>query len=109
MKRKIGKEPDGGSKKRKEVENDNSLASMFRKQKAVCDLNKARLTYNSQLQKGNQMGLGEAAQAEPVRRSENNTHPIAESDTVDANGCNSAKTKCGPELCAKTFRSGLCL
>ena len=30
------------------------------------------------------MGLEEAAHAEPVRRSENDTHPIVESDTDDA-------------------------
>jgi hypothetical protein len=42
MKRKVlGKDPDGGSKKRKEVGNDNSLASMFAKQQAVSALNKA--------------------------------------------------------------------
>ena len=29
MKRKVGKEPEGGSKKRKEVGNDNSLTLMF--------------------------------------------------------------------------------
>jgi hypothetical protein len=32
MKRKVRKEPEGGSKKRKEVGNDNSLSSMFAKQ-----------------------------------------------------------------------------
>jgi hypothetical protein len=31
MKRKVRKESEGGSKKRKEVGNDNSLASMFAK------------------------------------------------------------------------------
>ncbi len=40
MKRKVGKDPGGGSKKRKEVGNDNSLASMFAKQQAVSALNK---------------------------------------------------------------------
>jgi len=35
-------------------------------------------------QKGREMGLEEVAQAEPVRRSENDTHPIVESDTVGA-------------------------
>ena len=69
MKRKVGKEPVGGSKKSKEVGNDNSLASKFRKQQAACDLSKARLAYNAKLQKGKEMGLDEAAQAEPVRRS----------------------------------------
>ena len=56
-KRREGKEPEGGSKKRKEEANDNSLASMFAKQQAVCDLNKARDTYNTQLQKENEIGL----------------------------------------------------
>jgi len=32
MKRKVGKESDGGSKKGKEVGNDNSLVSIFAKQ-----------------------------------------------------------------------------
>jgi len=32
MKRKAGKEPEGGSKKRKEVGNEPPLASMFQKQ-----------------------------------------------------------------------------
>ena len=31
----LEKEPEGGSKKRKEVGNDNSLASMFRKQQTT--------------------------------------------------------------------------
>jgi hypothetical protein len=35
MKRKVEKEAEGGSKKRKEVGNDNSLAYMFAKQQAV--------------------------------------------------------------------------
>ena len=52
MKRKVGKEPEGGSN---------------------CDLNKARLAYIAQLQKGKEMRLDEAAQAEHVRRSENDT------------------------------------
>ena len=43
MKRKVGKEPEGGSKKRKEVGNDKSLASMFAKQQAVSALNKSSL------------------------------------------------------------------
>jgi hypothetical protein len=40
MKRKVGKEPEGGCKKRKDVGDDNSLASMFAKQQAVSALNK---------------------------------------------------------------------
>ena len=56
--------------------NDNSLASMFAKQQAVSVLNKARNAYNAQLQKGKEMGLDEAAQAEPVWQSEKDTHDI---------------------------------
>ena len=60
---------------------------MFRKQKTVNDLNHAREAYNALLQKVNELcylGLDEAAHAEPVRRSEIDTHPIVESNTVDA-------------------------
>ena len=53
-------------------------------EQAACDFNKARLAYNAQLQKGKEMGLDEAAQTEPVRRSENDTRVMVESDTVDA-------------------------
>ena len=63
---------------------ESPLASMFQKQQTVNDLNKARETYDAILEKGKQLGLEEAAHAEPVRRSENDTHPIVESDTVDA-------------------------
>ena len=66
MKRRVGKESEGGSKKRKKVGNANSLASMFAKQQAASDLNKAREEYNEQLQKGIEIGLEEAAQAESV-------------------------------------------
>ena len=41
IKRKVGKGHEEGSKKRKEVGNDNSLACMFAKQQAARDLNKA--------------------------------------------------------------------
>ena len=51
MKRKVEKEPEGGTKKRKEVWNDNSLASMFAKQQAVSVLNQERDTYNAQIQR----------------------------------------------------------
>ena len=44
----------------------------------------ARKAYNTHLQKGKELGLEEAAQAEPVRRSENDTHDIEELETVDA-------------------------
>jgi hypothetical protein len=40
MKRKVEKEPEGGSENRKEVGNDNSLSSMFAKQQGVSALNK---------------------------------------------------------------------
>ena len=50
--------------------------------KAVSDLNKIRDAYNAQLQKGKEIGLDEAAQAEPVRRSEKDTHDIQGTETV---------------------------
>jgi hypothetical protein len=37
MKRKVGKEPEGGSKKRKEVGNESPLACMFQKQQTAND------------------------------------------------------------------------
>jgi hypothetical protein len=52
MKSKAGKEPEVGSKKRKEVGNGIALVSMFPKQQAVNDLNQSREAYNTQLQKG---------------------------------------------------------
>ena len=39
---------------------------------------------NALLQTRKELALDEAAQAEPVRRSEHDTHPIVESDTDDA-------------------------
>jgi hypothetical protein len=47
-------------------------------------LQEARQAYNIQLQKGKELGFEEAAQAEPVRRSENDKHDIEELETVDA-------------------------
>jgi hypothetical protein len=41
MEHKVGKELEGGSKKRKEVGNEPPLASLFQKQQAVNYLNKA--------------------------------------------------------------------
>ena len=38
MKNKSGKDPEGGSKKRKEVENESPLTSMFQKQQTTNDL-----------------------------------------------------------------------
>ena len=61
MKRKVGKEPEGGRKKPKEVGNESALASMFQKQQTANDLQKARETYNAILEKGKQLGLDEAA------------------------------------------------
>ena len=60
MKDRVGKKPDGGSKKRKEVGNDNSLTLLFAKQQTVSDLNQSREEYNSQIQKGKEIGLEEA-------------------------------------------------
>ena len=40
--------------------------------------------YYAILEKEKQLGLEEAAHSEPVHRSENDTHPIVECDTVDA-------------------------
>jgi hypothetical protein len=57
MKRKVGKEPEGGSKKRKEV----PLACMFQKQQTANELKKAGEAYNAILQKGKELGLDEAA------------------------------------------------
>ena len=85
MKRKVGKETERGSKKRKEVGNDNSLAAfMFAKQQAVSVLKKARDTKNAQLRKGKEMGLDEAAhwQAEPVQVRKGHTHDIEGTETV---------------------------
>ena len=61
---------------------------MFARQQSLNDLNKAREADNAQLQRGKEMGLDEAAQAERVCRSENDTHPIVHCrvgyDTMDA-------------------------
>ena len=73
MKRKVGKEPEGGSKKLKEVGNESPLSSMFQKQQTVNDLQKTRESYTAILEKGKQLGLDEAAHAEPGAR-----HGIAE-------------------------------
>ena len=64
--------------------NVSSLVSMFAKQQAVSVFNKARDVFNAQLQKGKEMGLGEAAQAEPVHRSEKDTQDIEGTETVHA-------------------------
>ena len=59
-KRQEGKDPLGGSKERKEVVNDNPLASMFAKQKDVSVLNKVRDSNNTECQKGKEIGLDAA-------------------------------------------------
>jgi hypothetical protein len=41
----VGKEREGGSKKRKEVGNESPLVSMFKKKKTINDPNKTRMTY----------------------------------------------------------------
>jgi hypothetical protein len=104
IKRKVRKEPAGGSKKRKQLGNESPLASMFQKQHTAIDLSKAREAYNVLLQKV--LGLDEAAHAEPCApvRKQHTSH-----GRVGYSGCNSANTKCGPQLCAKAFRSGRCL
>ena len=84
MTRKAGNQPEGGSKKPKQVCNESRLASMFQKQQTTNDLQKARETYLSILEKGKQLGLHEEAHIEPVHRSENDTHAIVESNTDDA-------------------------
>ena len=59
----------------------------------------ARDTYtDAQLQKGKEMGLDEAAQAEPVSRSEKDTHDIERTATVHATVPNhSVDPKCIPK------------
>ncbi len=60
------------------------MDSMFAKQQAVSVLKKARDTKNAQLRKGKEMGLDEAAQAEPVSRSEKDPNDIEGTETVHA-------------------------
>jgi hypothetical protein len=55
---------------------------MFAKQQAVSVLNKASDADDEQLQRVKDMGLDEAAQAGPVRRSEKDTHDIEGKETV---------------------------
>jgi len=45
MKRKVGKGPEGGNKKPKEVGNESPLVSMFQKQQTANDLQKTREAY----------------------------------------------------------------
>ncbi len=57
--------------------NESPLASMFQTQQTADGLQKEQKAYNVILEKGKQLGLQEVAHAEPVRRSENDTHPIS--------------------------------
>ena len=83
---------------------------MFQKQQTTNDLQKARKSYNVILaQEGKQLGLEETTQTDPVNASENDTHPIVESDTHDATVDTTVPKKCEPELCVKSFPSGHCL
>ncbi len=79
--------------------NDKSLDSMFAMQQAISVMKKARDPYtDAQLQKGKEMGLDEAAQAEPVSRSEKDTHDIEGTATVHATVPNhSVDPKCIPK------------
>ena len=58
-------------RKREEVGDERALVSTFQKQQAVNDLNKARETYNAQLQKGNSVTKSsvQTRQRRPSRRS----------------------------------------
>ena len=99
-----GKDPEGGSKKRKEAANDNSLASISQvtKQQAVSDLNKARDAYNAQLQRGKEIGLDEASAGRACAKvRKGHTRHSRDGDGA----CNSAKTQCGPKVYPKAFRS----
>ena len=64
--------------------NESPLVSMFQKKQTASDLQKVQEVNNTILEEGKQLGLEEASHAEPVRRSENDTHPTVESDTDDA-------------------------
>jgi hypothetical protein len=57
MKRKVGKDPEGGSKKRKELGNESPLASMLQKKKIGNGLKKGRDSYNAIIEKGKEFGL----------------------------------------------------
>ncbi len=60
---------------------------MFAKQQAASALNKASEEHNAQLQKGIEIGLEEAEQAEPVRRSDTDTHDIGGTETKMRRPC----------------------
>ncbi len=109
MKHRIGKEPKGGSKKRKEVWNDNTLASMFANQQAASEqTNQEKNTMHS-FRKEKKLGWrtqAQAVKAEPVRRSEKDTHDIEGTET---GAYNSAKTQCRLHVFSKAFHFSHCL
>ncbi len=74
------------------------MDSMSAMQQAISVMKKARDPYtDAQLQKGKEMGLDEAAQAEPVSRSNKDTHDIEGTETVHATVPNhSVDPKCIP-------------
>jgi hypothetical protein len=86
MKHRIGKEPKGGSKKRKEVWNDNALSSMFANQQAASEqTNQEKNTMHS-FRKEKKLGWRTQTQSvkvEPVRRSEKDTHDLEARRPVD--------------------------
>ena len=49
---------------------------MFQKKQTINDLNIARESYNTQFQKGKELGLDEAVYDESMFRSDNDTRPI---------------------------------
>ena len=57
MKHKVEKEPEGGSKKRKEVGHDNSLASMFAEQQAVQCLEQSKRRIQYTVSRGKRNGV----------------------------------------------------
>jgi len=57
MKVKVGKDLEGGSKKREEAGNDNPLASTFARQQTVHDLHKDLEAYNITSSKGKRIGF----------------------------------------------------
>ena len=76
---------------------------MFARQQVVSDLNKAREAYNAQLQKGKEMGLDQAGQAETVRRSENDTYDIDGTETSETVHATVPKTSVDPRCIPKHF------
>ena len=70
------------------------------------DLQKVREVNNTILEEGEQLGLEETAHVEPVRRSENDNHPIVESDTDDAIVDATVPKRSVNPNCDKAFRSG---